>query len=127
MRRLSNMQLGLFTDRVEVISYTGKHYSSLHEKILWTKRAIVIENIVVPIANAGQTSIFSARKIDKYLRPFLHPDKKVNEFAMMRHQWHSEDGIQKYSWVMVAVMIAIYLGITFDEWQGWLNELIDLS
>lgn len=121
MRRLANMRLGLFDDHIEVIGYAGKHYRATHENILWTRRAIVVEQMVVPIANTGQASVFPLKKLDKYLRPFLHPNNKISELSMMRYQWHSEDGIQKYSWAMVAVMVIIYLAITVDGWRGWLN------
>jgi hypothetical protein len=123
MRRLAKMQLGLFADHIEVISYTGKHYSAPHEKVFWTQRAIVVGKLVVPIGKAGKASIFPVKKLDEYVRPFLHPDNKVGELAMMRYQWHSEDGIQKYSWVMVALMTIIYLAMTFDDWWKWLTAL----
>ncbi len=109
MRRITHHKLGFFSDRVEVITFDKKHYSVSHSVLLWSSRAVLLEKVTIPLGKKDGASIYPAKMIEQYLRPFLKPENKLTDRQMMRHQWNSDDGLLKYSMILFVLCVAFYI------------------
>ena len=109
MRRLINRELRFFPDRVEVITCAKKHYTTSHKDLLWSTRAILVGEVTIPLGKQGGASIYPTKMLERYLRPFLLPENKLNDRQMMRYQWKSEDGLLKYSMTLLVLFFALYI------------------
>ncbi len=121
--RIAKFKIGVFDGRVELIDHKGARHAEDFSNVLWTDYAFKIGDYVVPLKNQKQNSLFPRDKIDKWLLPRLSNFKKTGNWQMTRAQWRSPEGMLKHIALMMAMLLAIVIWISWGDMVSWYNGL----